>query len=184
MIKTQLPLLLLASAACAKQPNIIFVLADDLGYMDLVSYAARVNGGVYAGLQMPIWGAVGRRPTKSLDTAFKRAGDETGGRQSGVRWEAQRHTAFAVERYGALAKAVSPRSSLPPHSKTFLQNLFSKIIAHGNAVGFEFGEGVDEGAVGVVFEPGLRTPAIFGGLLSALARPLAVQSRLFARLTP
>ena len=44
MIKQLLLAITLAAAAVAEQPNIIFVLADDLGYMDLVSYASRVKG--------------------------------------------------------------------------------------------------------------------------------------------
>jgi arylsulfatase A-like enzyme len=44
MFKWVLLTFALATAAVAEKPNIIFVLADDLGYMDLVSYAARVKG--------------------------------------------------------------------------------------------------------------------------------------------
>ena len=33
-----------ASGSNGLKPNIIFFLADDLGYMDLVAYAARVQG--------------------------------------------------------------------------------------------------------------------------------------------
>ena len=44
-----LPLLLVlalthAQAAAPKRPNIVFILADDLGYVDINAYAARLTG--------------------------------------------------------------------------------------------------------------------------------------------
>jgi hypothetical protein len=45
-----------------------------------------------------------------------------------------------------------------------LQN-FLKRVKHAQFIGLEAGEGVDEGAVIVVFEPGLRAPAVVCGVV-------------------